>query len=180
MCELGHCVKFTRVEICRPFYIIIPLMNKVGFLIQVKSFGSELRKQTLWKRNDENTDWHWILEYKPSAVFTHSQTARSNIREIVVGCSAYSCKEAAAVTVFCCSTINNTATPRLLRVLFRLGKTTLCSRVADQPDGLVKMWKLQYDQSRVIRLWPRSERELNCMYIKVSSWNFRKIFGAIS
>ena len=77
------------------------------------------------------------MEYKPSAVFTHSQTARSNILEIVVGCSAYSCKEAAitAAVTFVVQPYINSATHRKLRVLFRLRKT-LYNRVADQPDGL--------------------------------------------
>ena len=128
MCELGPCVKFTRVEICRTFYIKIPLMNKVGFLIQVKGFGSELRKQTLWKRNDENTDWQWILEYKPSTAFTHSPTARIHIWEIDQCCvAALIHAKQQQQQLFPVQSYIYGATPRMVRVLFRLRRNNFQS-----------------------------------------------------
>mgnify|MGYP007091305474 CR=1 FL=1 len=57
-------------------------MNKVGLIIQVKSFVIELRKQTFWETKGEHTVWQWILKYKPSAAFTHSREQEATYEKL--------------------------------------------------------------------------------------------------
>jgi len=133
---LVFCAIFTRVKICRT----LMLMNEMGLIIQIKSFVSELRQHTLWKTKDEDTFWQWILESKPSAVFTHSQTARSNMRNSG-GLQRLIMQRSNSSSFLS----NHTFTERHLELLwigFVCGESTLHSRVADQPDILSNMWKL--------------------------------------
>jgi len=44
------------------FSLLEKKWSKVGLIIQVKMFVSELRQQTLWKTNDEDTVLHWSME----------------------------------------------------------------------------------------------------------------------
>ena len=102
---------------------------QIGINYSSKEFRVRITTTTLWKtRCDQYTVWQWILEYKPSTAFTHSPTARIHIWEIDQCCvAALIHAKQQQQQLFPVQSYIYGATPRMVRVLFRLRRNNFQS-----------------------------------------------------